>query len=63
MALHRLAGIEIGVPEPDVLDGFYQEIGFTGSPGAWGGEDTPEQLASLSPNLTIRKLSELSEFL
>jgi phosphoglycolate phosphatase len=28
-----------------------------------GGEDTPEQLASLSPNLTIRKLSELSELL
>lgn len=44
MALHRLAGIEIGVPEPDVLDGFYQEIGFTGSPGAWGGEDTPDQI-------------------
>lgn len=28
-----------------------------------GGEDTPEQLASLSPNLTIRKLGELSGLL
>jgi phosphoglycolate phosphatase len=28
-----------------------------------GGEDTPEQLASFSPNLTIRKLGQLSELL
>ena len=36
MALHRLLGMEVGVPEPGVLDAFYDEIGFVGREGAWG---------------------------
>ena len=36
MALHRLLGMEVGVPEPGVLDAFYNEIGFVGREGAWG---------------------------
>ena len=44
MALHRLVDIEIGVPEPSALDTFYAQIGFTGHPGAWGGEETPDQI-------------------
>ena len=41
MALHRLLGIEIGVPEPDVLDAFYREIGFVGEARRWGPEGSP----------------------
>ena len=41
MALHRLLGIEIGVPKPDILDGFYQEIGFTGGDHRWGPDGGP----------------------
>ena len=33
MALHRLLGMEVGVPEPTVLDNFYSEIGFEGGDG------------------------------
>ena len=44
MALHRLLGIEIGVPDPDTLDGFYQEIGFAGSNRRWGPEGSPGQV-------------------
>lgn len=44
MALHRLLGIDIGVPEPEVLDDFYQEIGFVGGPRKWGPEGMPNQI-------------------
>ena len=44
MALHTLLDIEIGAPDPVALDDFYQEIGFVGSPGSWGGEGMPEQI-------------------
>jgi hypothetical protein len=44
MALHRLLDIEIGVPNPDALDDFYREIGFTGGDGSWGGADQPGQI-------------------
>jgi len=44
MALHRLLGIEIGVPKPDILDGFYQEIGFTGGDHRWGPDGGPTQI-------------------
>ena len=44
MALHRLAQMTVGVPDPSVLDAFYQEIGFTGGDGSWGGADRPGQI-------------------
>lgn len=44
MALHRLLGMEIGVPDPAMLDTFYQEIGFTGGPRSWGPADQPGQI-------------------
>ena len=44
MALHRLLGMEIAVPDPDGLEAFYQEIGFTGGDRAWGGADQPDQI-------------------
>lgn len=44
MALHRLLEMEIGVPDPATLDAFYQEIGFTGGSGSWGGADLPGQI-------------------
>ena len=44
MALHRLLGIDIGVPDPQTLDAFYQEIGFTGDSGGWGSEASPGQI-------------------
>jgi len=44
MALHRLIDVEIGVPDPSRLDDFYQEIGFTGGDGSWGGADQPGQI-------------------
>jgi len=44
MALHRMSKIEIGVPDPSGLDAFYQEIGFTGGDGTWGGSDFPGQI-------------------
>jgi catechol 2,3-dioxygenase-like lactoylglutathione lyase family enzyme len=44
MALHRLLGIEIGVPDPASLDAFYQEIGFTGEARSWGAADQPGQI-------------------
>jgi len=44
MALHRLMDIEIGVPDPALLDAFYQEIGFTGGAGSWGALDQPGQI-------------------
>lgn len=44
MALHRLMNMEIGVPDPGALDGFYQEIGLTGGEGLWGGEEQPDQI-------------------
>ena len=44
MALHRLLGMEIGVPDPAMLDAFYQEIGFTGGSRSWGPTDQPGQI-------------------
>ena len=44
MALHRLLGMEIGVPKPAALDDFYQAIGLTGGAGAWGGAEHPDQI-------------------
>ena len=44
MALHRLAQMTIAVPDPSALDAFYQEIGFTGGDGSWGGADRPGQI-------------------
>lgn len=44
MALHRLIDMEIGVPDPAVLDDFYREIGLTEGQGAWGGEEDPDQI-------------------
>jgi catechol 2,3-dioxygenase-like lactoylglutathione lyase family enzyme len=44
MALHQLLGIEIGVPDPDALDAFYQEIGFTGGSRSWGPAHRPDQI-------------------
>jgi len=44
MALHRLLDVEIGVPDPSLLDAFYQEIGFTGGDGRWGAEGRPGQI-------------------
>ena len=36
VALHRLLDMEIGVPDPALLDHFYREIGLTGGDGRWG---------------------------
>lgn len=44
LALHRLLGIDLGVPDPSTLDGFYQEIGFTGGDHHWGPEGVPGQI-------------------
>ena len=44
MALHRLIDMEIGVADPAVLDAFYAEIGPSGAPGTWGGEEQPDQI-------------------
>ena len=45
MALHRLLGMEIGVPQPQVLDDFYREIGLSGGNGSWGSAEQPGQIA------------------
>jgi len=44
MALHRLLGIDLGVPDPATLDDFYREIGFVGEKGSWGPESAPGQI-------------------
>jgi len=44
MALHRLIGMEIGVPDPTPLDDFYREIGLEGGDGRWGGAEQPDQI-------------------
>lgn len=44
MALHRLIDMEIGVPDPALLDDFYREIGLTGGDGSWGGAEHPDQI-------------------
>ncbi|MCH2186229.1 VOC family protein [Myxococcota bacterium] len=45
MPLHRLRGITVGVPEPQVLNDFYQDLGFVGSELGWGPEGSPDQIA------------------
>ncbi|MFP8879032.1 MAG: hypothetical protein VCE43_05960, partial [Myxococcota bacterium] len=57
MALHRLLGIEIGVPDPASLDAFYQEIGFTGGERSWGPADQPDQIKI--GEATYRQLRQL----
>ena len=57
MALHRLLGMEVGVPEPGVLDAFYDEIGFVGGGGTWGSEELPEQIRI--SEASYRQLREL----
>jgi hypothetical protein len=44
MGLHRLLGIDLGVPDPARLDEFYKEIRFTGGRGSWGPEGSPGQI-------------------
>ena len=44
MALHRLIDMEIGVPDPALLDDFYREIGLSGGDGQWGGAEHPDQI-------------------
>ena len=57
MALHRLLGMEVGVPEPTVLDAFYREIGFEGGGGHWGSADLPGQIRiSEAPYRQLREL-------
>ena len=57
MALHRLLGIEIGVPQPQILDEFYQEIGLSGGGGSWGTLEHPGQIAiTEAPYRQLQKL-------
>jgi len=57
MALHRLLGIEIGVPEPARLESFYREIGLQGGGGKWGCAGLPGQIEiSESPYRQLRQL-------
>ncbi len=44
MALHRLLGIDLGVPNPQTLDDFYQHIGFVGGDHSWGPKEAPDQI-------------------
>lgn len=45
MALHRLLGMTIGVPEPDVLAATYAHIGLVGEGATWGTDTVGEQIA------------------
>ncbi|MEM7139976.1 MAG: VOC family protein [Actinomycetota bacterium] len=49
MALHTFAGMDIGVPEPDTLAGFFDEVGLDVAPTGehWGTADMPEQIRIL----------------
>ncbi len=44
MPLHRFLGIEIGVPEPAILEACYREIGLEGGSGLWGTADVSGQI-------------------
>ena len=44
MALNSLLGMTVGVPAPQNLDGFYEEIGLVGGNGRWGSADFAEQI-------------------
>jgi Glyoxalase/Bleomycin resistance protein/Dioxygenase superfamily len=44
MALHSFLGMEIGVPEPAVLDASYDDLGLIGGAGHWGTADAPDQI-------------------
>jgi len=44
MALHSLLGMEIGVPAPEDLAGFYAAIGLEGAGDTWGTADCPGQI-------------------
>ena len=44
MPLHRLLGMDVGVPDPQPLDDFYREIGFVGGDRSWGPEGSPDQI-------------------
>jgi catechol 2,3-dioxygenase-like lactoylglutathione lyase family enzyme len=57
MALHRLLGMTMGVPDPETLDGFYREIGFVGGARRWGPEGDPDQIRI--EHAAYRQLTEL----
>jgi hypothetical protein len=44
MALHRLLGMDIGVPAPETLAAAYAHIGLEGEGDRWGTADCPEQI-------------------
>ncbi len=44
MPLHRLLGIDVGVPEPQILHDFYAHIGFVDTGEGWGQKDAPDQI-------------------
>ncbi len=57
MALHRLLGMKIGVPDPSELDTFYDEIGLHGGNGSWGTAEFPGQIEIVqSPYRQLRQL-------
>ncbi len=57
MALHKLLDIEIGVPNPALLDGFFEEIGFHGGAGRWGPSEEPDQIRVVeAPYRQLRRM-------
>ncbi len=44
MALHRFLGMDIGVPAPAELAGFFASIGLEGGGDRWGTADLPDQI-------------------
>lgn len=57
MALHRIMDMEIGVPDPALLDDFYREIGLVGGDGCWGGAEQPEQIRVVeAPYRQLRRM-------
>jgi len=63
MALHRLVGMEIAVPDPNELAAFYDEIGFTqGGERAWGAPEQPDQIQIVEgPYRTLRRVTVACE--
>lgn len=44
MPLHRLLGIDLGVPRPQTLHDFYAQIGFVDTGDGWGQSDAVDQI-------------------
>ena len=44
MPLHRLLGIDLGVPRPQTLHDFYAHIGFVETGDGWGQKDAVDQI-------------------